>query len=54
MGDFIALKVLNEVRKKLNKSKTKILICGLTFKENCPDLRNSKVYDIIEFLSKMD
>ncbi len=38
---------------KLNKIKTdnaKILILGLTFKENCPDLRNSKIKDIFDKL----
>ena len=29
---------------------SRVLILGLTFKENCPDLRNSKVFDIIEEL----
>ena len=31
--------------------KAKILVLGLTFKENCPDIRNSKVFDMIESLS---
>ena len=30
-----------------------ILIMGLTFKENCPDIRNTKVVDIIEELKIM-
>lgn len=32
---------------KLNISKVNFLLLGLTFKENCPDFRNSKVFDII-------
>ena len=41
--------VLNLVKKgKLIKG-TKLLILGLTFKENCPDFRNSKVFDLINF-----
>ena len=28
---------------------SKVLIMGLTFKENCPDTRNSKVFDMINF-----
>lgn len=28
-------------------TKIKILVCGLTFKENCPDIRNSKVFDLV-------
>lgn len=30
----------------------KILVLGVTFKENCPDIRNSKVFEIIHFLKK--
>lgn len=32
--------------------KSKVVILGLTFKENCPDCRNSKVADIIERLGE--
>lgn len=32
--------------------KSKVVILGLTFKENCPDARNSKVGDIIKYLNK--
>ncbi len=46
----------NEMLKKLNKSfklkSFKILILGFTFKENCNDIRNSKVIDLIKFLEK--
>ena len=49
MGEFVA----DEIIKKLifaNKivKKSKIVILGITFKENCPDTRNSKVADIIK------
>jgi UDP-N-acetyl-D-galactosamine dehydrogenase len=30
----------------------KVLICGITFKENCPDIRNSRVLDIINELNE--
>jgi len=36
--------------KKMNNGRLKILIAGVTFKENCPDIRNSKVFDIFHFL----
>ena len=39
-------------KKKINKKVNKILILGLTFKENCPDTRNSKLFDIINLLNK--
>jgi len=49
--------VVDRFLKKLALSKVhivnaKILILGLTFKENCPDLRNTRVIEIIEELSK--
>ena len=37
-------------RKKIMIKNPKILILGLTFKENCPDLRNSKIKDIFDKL----
>ena len=51
MGGYIA----GQVIKKMTKNRThvvdsKILLMGLTFKENCPDLRNTRVVDIIEAL----
>jgi UDP-N-acetyl-D-galactosamine dehydrogenase len=38
------------LQKKLPVLSCKILVLGLTFKENCPDLRNSKVIDIVKRL----
>ncbi len=54
MGIFIANKVIklmieNEIT--VNK-KTKILIMGITFKENCPDIRNTKIVDVYNELVK--
>ena len=51
MGGYIA----GQVIKKMTKNRThvvdsKILVMGLTFKENCPDLRNTRVVDIIAAL----
>ena len=40
--------------KSLVLSGSNILIMGLTFKENCPDTRNSKVFDLIKALRKRD
>ena len=49
MGKFIADKTINEI---LNVGKvikdSNILILGLTFKEDCPDIRNTRVIDIIK------
>ncbi len=51
MGKFIADKTIKEMVKvgKVIKD-SKVLILGLTFKENCPDMRNSQVTDIIREL----
>ena len=38
--------------KKINVQKSKILIMGYTFKENCPDIRNTRVKDIVSELAK--
>ncbi|TDL93392.1 nucleotide sugar dehydrogenase [Macrococcus brunensis] len=51
MGKYIASKVIKEMLKKnLSISNASINLLGLTFKENCPDLRNTKVLDIIREL----
>jgi len=53
MGAYIAdtvVKKMVEVGQAPKKSK--IIILGLTFKENCPDIRNSKVIDIVRELNK--
>ena len=48
MGMHVAEKIISELIKiDINIADAKILIMGLTFKENCPDIRNSKAIDII-------
>ena len=48
----MADKAVKEMIKAGQAPKTsKVVILGLTFKENCPDIRNSKVYDIIKQLN---
>lgn len=47
MGNFIATSTVKQmVKAGIDISKSKVLILGATFKENCPDIRNSKVFDI--------
>jgi UDP-N-acetyl-D-galactosamine dehydrogenase len=47
MGLFVANKLLKlMIRNNHLVTKSKVLILGITFKENCPDIRNSKVIDI--------
>tara|TARA_B100001057_G_scaffold500347_1_gene614895 strand:- start:1582 stop:2862 length:1281 start_codon:yes stop_codon:yes gene_type:complete len=55
MGAYVASQLIKTMDKKLIKIKdAKILIMGLTFKENCPDLRNSGVTSVINELKKCD
>ncbi len=51
MGKFIASKTIKlMIQSDINIKNAKVGILGLTFKENCPDLRNTKVVDIISEL----
>jgi UDP-N-acetyl-D-glucosamine/UDP-N-acetyl-D-galactosamine dehydrogenase len=51
MGVYVAEQVVKlMLRKKISVLNSKVLVLGLAFKENCPDLRNSKVVDIINTL----
>jgi len=51
IGSFIANKVIKLMIKKEHKIKgSRALILGITFKENCPDVRNTRVIDIYEEL----
>ena len=53
MGAHVAQKVIkNLIAQKIKVNGAKILILGITFKENCPDIRNSKVIDIIKELKE--
>jgi UDP-N-acetyl-D-galactosamine dehydrogenase len=51
MGPYVADQVIKlMVRKGINPVNARILILGLAFKENCPDLRNTRVVDIVQAL----
>lgn len=53
MGLFVASKVVKlMIKKGIHVEGAKALILGITFKENCPDIRNSKVVDIHNELSQ--
>ncbi len=55
MGNFIASEVIRlMINKDIEIKNSKILILGFTFKENCPDIRNSKVIDVITSLEDYD
>lgn len=51
MGDFVASNILKlMIKTDINVRNAKIYIMGASFKENTPDIRNSKVEDIINYL----
>ncbi len=53
MGIFVASKVIKLMIKKGHKIEgSKVLVLGVTFKENCPDIRNSRVIDVINELKE--
>jgi UDP-N-acetyl-D-galactosamine dehydrogenase len=57
LNDSMALYVAGEVvklmtSKKIHVKGSRILVLGLAFKENCPDLRNSKVIDVVRELER--
>ena len=52
MGDYVAKQVVKlMIRRGLNIKDAEVLVMGITFKENCPDVRNTKVVDVIRSLS---
>jgi UDP-N-acetyl-D-galactosamine dehydrogenase len=53
MGKYIASEVIKlMIQKDINIKDADILILGITFKENCPDVRNTKVVDVINALKE--
>ena len=51
MGTYVVTQLVKVmVRRRMQVDGARVLIMGLTFKENCPDLRNTRVIDIIEEL----
>jgi len=52
MGSYVAEQVVRLlIQRKIQVSGSRVLVLGLTFKENCPDLRNTRVIDVINELS---
>lgn len=53
MGAYIGSEVIKLIKKKnQNIDSAEVLILGITFKENCSDIRNSKVIDIVHELNE--
>jgi UDP-N-acetyl-D-galactosamine dehydrogenase len=53
MGEYVVSQLIKRmIKNKQQVDGSKVLLMGLTFKENCPDLRNTKVVDIISELQE--
>lgn len=51
MGSYVVSQLIKKmINQKIKVSGSRVLVMGLTFKENCPDIRNTKVIDIVEEL----
>lgn len=54
MGIYVATRLLKlMIKKGIGIAGSKVLVLGITFKENCPDIRNTRVIDIIEELHEL-
>jgi len=55
MGEYVVSRLVKTMlKRKLPVNGANVLVMGLTFKENCPDVRNTKVVDIISELAEFD
>lgn len=55
MGEYVASEVVKKmIRSGIQVKGADILVLGITFKENCPDVRNTKVVDVIRELKEYD
>jgi UDP-N-acetyl-D-galactosamine dehydrogenase len=53
MGSYVGQQIIKlMIKKGISISESKVLVLGITFKENCPDIRNSRVVDVIQELKE--
>lgn len=53
MGEYVVSQLIKAMlKKRIHVQGARVLIMGLTFKENCPDLRNTRVVDIVKELTE--
>ncbi|HHF0550413.1 TPA: Vi polysaccharide biosynthesis UDP-N-acetylglucosamine C-6 dehydrogenase TviB, partial [Vibrio antiquarius] len=53
MGSYVVSELVKKMlKKRIHIDGANVLVMGLTFKENCPDLRNTRVVDIVEELAE--
>jgi UDP-N-acetyl-D-galactosamine dehydrogenase len=49
MGQYVVAQVIKRMlKKRIHIEAAKVLVMGLTFKENCPDIRNTRVIDVVK------
>ncbi|MBC7523426.1 MAG: nucleotide sugar dehydrogenase [Flavobacterium sp.] len=52
MGEYVASRIVKlMIKKGIPVNNSKLLMLGITFKENCPDVRNTKIVDVIKALT---
>lgn len=53
MGEYVASQVVKlMIRKGISVNGAELLMLGITFKENCPDVRNTKIVDVVKSLTE--
>ena len=53
MGEYVASQIVKlMIKKGISVNKASVLMLGITFKENCPDVRNTKIVDVITSLQE--
>ncbi|MBP8064147.1 MAG: Vi polysaccharide biosynthesis UDP-N-acetylglucosamine C-6 dehydrogenase TviB [Acinetobacter sp.] len=53
MGAYVVTQLVKSmIKKKIQVEGAKVLVLGLSFKENCPDIRNTKIIDIVKELKE--
>ncbi len=52
MGEYVASQIVKlMIKKGINIKGTNLLMLGITFKENCPDVRNTKIVDVVKCIA---
>ena len=55
MGRYVVSQLIKKmIKKKIQIIGSRVLVMGLTFKENCPDIRNTKIIDIVDELKSYE
>ena len=53
MGEYVASQIVKlMIERNISVKNAKVLVLGITFKENCPDVRNTKVIDVVKGLEE--